>query len=342
MMEKILVYWPKIRRGGVEKSFFQYLNYLSSRNKQISILCDQESKKFIKKKISPKIKRLFLSNNRILRLIQCVFVMYGSEAKIYMSIQLDSFKLLFFLSVLKKIDIYYFERNNQFLTNQINIFWKWAINASVKKMFVNSEYMRKCFKAFYKGRIYRIYNPSISKNIINLKLKKKFNLKKNVKILVSGRNTDQKNLKYILQNIRVIRKVFLKYTIYIYSDNHINLNIKSPLIKKNVKFKKFDPNIIKNLKNFDLCIFPSKYEGFPNFLIELCYFNFPVVVSKFAGHKEFKKMKNCFFFNIENKKSFEVSLKKIKTKKTFTNPKFHFKNFLYFNSCKDFLKKINV
>ena len=340
-MNNIIVYWPKVREGGVEKSFFQYLNYISKYKKKIFVLCDYNSKKYISDKFNNQIKIIFLPNNKILRITKCFLILLNLNSRLLFAIQLDSFKLLFIFSIFKKIDIFYFERNNQFYNKQINFFWKWAICRSVNKLFVNSKYMKKCFKLFYKKKIYRIYNPTISKEIINYKTKKISNLKQNVNILVSGRNTFQKNINFVLNNVHIIKAEFPDCKINILTNNKKNLKI-NKIFKDRIQFQKFDQHLFKSIQKYDFCIFPSRYEGFPNFLLELCYLNFPVVSSKFNGHEEFKGMKNCKFFKLEDLNSFKNSLRALKKQKNFINSKKIFSNYNHNNSCKDFLYKINV
>ena len=343
--KKIMVYWPKIRRGGLEKSFFRYLEN-ESKFSQIYIICDNESSKYNKILQKNNINFIYTKNNRLLRILYTLYILLNIKYDFLFALQKDSLKVCLFVRLVKNIKLLYFDRTNQlYYENKFQKYWmRFIYFLLIKfsdKIFVNSEHLYRYLRLNLKSnKIYRIFNPTIN-NDLKKYYKNKVTKNSLIKIIIAGRNVKQKNFKYIFENLSFIEKNFNNFEIDIFTDNLSN-KINHPKIK----FFEFDENIISNLNKYDIMIFPSLFEGFPNFLLEASYLGLTVIHSNFKfGACEFNKLENCHMFNLKNTHTFERAI--INSKKTcyksfdyVTNTNYFFNNFDQTVSCEDFRKKI--
>ena len=148
------------------------------------------------------------------------------------------------------------------------IFFKFA-----DKIIVNSLDFKKKFKSKFNLNSVCIYNPLNKKEILKkskIKLKIKFN-KNKLNLINVGRIVDQKDQITILRSLNEIKHkidfrlllvgngVQKKYLLDFVIKNHLS---------KCVKFISFQKNPYNLIKNSDIFILSSKYEGLPNVLLE--------------------------------------------------------------------------
>ena len=121
-----------------------------------------------------------------------------------------------------------------------------------------------------------IFNPLNRKEIsIKSKSGKKinfFNNKKYLKILNIGRLTDQKDQIVMIKALELLKRKNIKYRSIIIGDGEEKNNLKNYIIKNNltkdIKIRQSLENPYKVIKQADLFILSSKFEGLPNVLLE--------------------------------------------------------------------------
>ena len=196
---------------------------------------------------------------------------------------------------------------------------------------VNSLEFKKDLKKYFNVNSICIYNPLNFNEIKKKSLKKtkKIFKKNSLKIINVGRFTDQKDQITLLKALNILKKK-LNFEAILVGKGILKNKLKNFIIEnklsKFVKIKNFTRNPFPIIKQADLFILSSSYEGLPNVLLE------SLVLKKFiissdcrTGPKEillngnggllfkvgdYKKLSELIIFFNENKKKCEIMLKK--------------------------------
>ena len=325
-------YIPKIRQGGLEKIFFNYLLNLSYQNDhKVYVWCDKASESYIPKEISiSSIKFNFLSNFRYLRLFNVVFLSYKNSKNYIHCVQYDSLRPLILLARFIPLNIFYHERSylNSKQVNNLKLKLK-KTKKQIRCITVNSQDQLRLFQRYLSDfHIIRLFNPIITNQLIKLKntYKKRYSNTKVKNIYWSGRTDTQKNFEFIIKNINSIKKIFPSANLVMYlNDLPKKINIDG------IIFKKFSSNFLEDtVNNCDLFIITTKYEGFSNLLFELNYLEFPVLCSIHRhGFEEMRNIFNFECFDLDKIQDFEEKLLKF-------NQKILHKKFINNDSLKNF------
>ena len=139
---------------------------------------------------------------------------------------------------------------------------------------VNSiDFKKKIKKHFDVNAIY-IYNPLNKREIIKksfFKCKKIFPRTKSLKIINVGRFVDQKDQMTILKALNELNKKINFHAVLvgrgILKENFLRY-IKEKNLGKQIKLIKYTDNPFKLIKQADIFILSSKFEGLPNVLLE--------------------------------------------------------------------------
>ena len=181
--------------------------------------------------------------------------------------------------------------------------------------FIKKELINK-YK-FNSRNIKYVYNPlnflemKQKSSVKNLSIKQ---LKKNNKIIISiGRLAYQKNFGSLILKLKNI--LFKNNIIFIiigtgeYYQELKNL-IKLHKLTKKVFLLGYKSNPFNYLKNSDLFILNSRWEGLGSVLIESLFLKVPIVCNKCPGGIEeiFESKNNYSIFNFNNKKKFEKTI----------------------------------
>ena len=201
---------------------------------------------------------------------------------------------------INKIKLILFERNHiseldysydfkSFIKNQIlKILVKFLYKYS-DLVIANSFELSKDLGKFIGKKVETLQNFYNFKNIktkSNRKLEKNIQFKKNLIINV-GRLVNQKNQILLLNSFKIINQINKKINLLIIGDG-----IKYKEFKKFIFFHKLNNNVqilsnIKNslpyIKNSDLYVSTSNYEGFPNVIVEALALNVPVISTKYKS-----------------------------------------------------------
>ena len=278
--KKLVIFFPSIEGGGVEKNLFIISNFLIKKIRKISLITISNS---FKKKFSKQIK--FISFK------QKFWDKVGRRKKFFLSL------FLLFIEILK-------DRNMLVLCFQGNVYCTllcklmgikiivrsntapdgWSQNI-IKyylfkyifkfpdKIIVNSIEFKKRFKEKLNLKTICIYNPLNKEEIIEKsKIGKKIFFKRNfLNIINVGRFTDQKDQITLLKAINLIKdKIKIKLLLVgrgVEKKNLISF-IKENSLSKIVKIIGFQNNPYNLIKNADLFVLSSIYEGLPNVVLE--------------------------------------------------------------------------
>ena len=147
---------------------------------------------------------------------------------------------------------------------------------SANKIMVNSEQFKNDLKKQFNVNAICIYNPLNTREILKKskeKSKKIFNKSNNttLKILNIGRFTEQKDQMTLLKSLNYLRNKINYQAVIIgrgilksQLEEYINQN----KLNDKIKLKNFVENPYKIIKQTDVFILSSKYEGLPNVLLE--------------------------------------------------------------------------
>ena len=145
-------------------------------------------------------------------------------------------------------------------------------------------------------------------------IKSSYEFTNNIIIGSIGRLTFQKGHEYLIKMTKVVSEKYSDILVYIYGQGE-NYNYYSNLIKKeklenNVFLKGYCKSIKKELKNMDIFVLPSLYEGIPYIIIEAMSMGLPIITTNVGGISEILHDKqNCLFAQKEDE--FDLAKKTI-------------------------------
>lgn len=300
MKHKVILFMPSIEGGGVEKNLFIVSNYLSKKVKNLLLITISKNKKknFNKsvKIICPNsdyfdtLSRRFKYFIALLILVREIFkdrniIVFAFQANIYCIIICK----LFLVKVITRSNSAPIGWSKNFIKRLI---FKYCLRLADKVM-VNSIEFKYEIKKEFGVKAVCIYNPLNYYEIIKkskIRKHKIFSNKKNLKIINVGRFTDQKDQITLLKAINLIKNK-IKIELVIIGRGLLKyklLNfIKKNNLKKFVKIINFTENPFPYIKQSEVFILSSKFEGLPNVLLESIALNkFVISSSCKTGPKE--------------------------------------------------------
>jgi len=278
MKKRLIIFMPSVEGGGVEKNFFIISNYLANKlNKVLLITAENNLSKKINniEVVYPK-SNFWRNKGRFRKYIICVFLLIKILLK-NRNIFVFTFQAnLYAILVCKLFRIKVISRSNSspsgwsknFIKNYI---YKVGLNLA-DTIIVNSIEFKNEMKRKFSVNPIHIYNPLNKTEIIKLSEKRVKNLypKKVLKIISVGRLVDQKDHLTLLKAINLIKKLCKFKLILIGRGNNSN-KINNYIAKNNLsKFVKifYTTNPFPYIKQADIFLLSSQYEGLPNVLLE--------------------------------------------------------------------------
>ena len=368
MKKKIIFFHPYSVLGGADLSISKLI-LCSPKNYDLEFLTLSKKPKinfYLKKKIKISklnYSRLFFSIFEIRKKLKKEIKIY--DQIIFISNQnfanIISLISLFKLKKIKKIS---FERNHLSELNYISSFSDFFKNKILKiciKFFYrysdliigNSYELSKDLKDFIGRKVETLQNFYDFKKIIREskhKLRKKIKFKKNI-VLNVGRLEDQKNQILLIKAFRIILKKEQNINLLIVgngSKKNILLDyIKCYNLSKNIQIISDAKNSLPYFKKSKIFVSTSRYEGFPNVIVEALALNLPVISTYYkSGITEIllngrggiilkdntaKNIAKNIIFYMQNKKTIKqktlVAKKNLK-KFNFENGKYKFKKLI--------------
>ncbi len=299
MSKQIIIFMPSIEGGGVEKNLFLVTNYLQKKIKNISLIT--VSKKY-KRKFSKSIQFLSYKSDiwdkfprkfkYFLSIILLLKEIYKNKNIIVFAFQANIYCIL----ICKIFGVKVIVRSNSAPAGWSKNFFKrlifrYFLNKADKVM-ANSYEFANSLKKEFNVKATCIYNP-LNINEIKRKSKlktKKFYKTKNLKILNIGRFTEQKDQITLLKALKKLNGK-VKFEALIVGRGVLNKSLNnfifSNQLNNNIKLMSFIDNPYPIIKQCDLFILSSKYEGLPNVLLESLSLNKFVISSNCpTGPKE--------------------------------------------------------
>ena len=293
MKKKLILFMPSIEGGGVEKNLYLIANYLIKKINKISLITVTKN---AKNKFNNKIKFITPRNtfwdrmNKKIKYICCLYLLFIQILK-NRNILVFCFQANIYCIILCKFfGVKIIIRSNSSPTGWSRNFLK---NLVFKKLLrladatiVNSYDFKNELKKKFKVNPVCIYNPLNKEEIVKKsKVKiigKSFANKKQLKIINVARFTDQKDHITLLKAVNLLKnKINLQLLIL---GRGINKNSMSEYIlennlKKFVRIVNYKKNPYPYIKNSELFILSSKFEGLPNVLLEALVLNKFVISS---------------------------------------------------------------
>lgn len=354
---------PFIGGGGVEKNLFIIANFFSKKFKNISV-CTYSKKP--KNKFNKKIKFLtpetsFSENiNLRIKYLICLFTLCKflnrNKNAVVFSFQANIYCIL----LCKLLNVKIIVRSNSSPSgwdhNYIKRILYKKIISLADAVIVNSIEFKKQMVNRFKIKVHCIYNPLNTMEIVkkskNYKKEKFFfSKKKTLKIINLGRFTEQKDQITILKAVNLLKdKINLRLLIVGRGIEETNLKnyINNNNLNHLVKIKNFSDNPYGMIKQSNIFILSSKYEGLPNVLLEALILNKFIISSNCpTGPKEillngkggllfkigdYKELSKKIIYYLKNKK---------KAKKMLHYSKKHLYRFDYYLNLNKYYKLIN-
>ena len=336
--KKLLIFMPSIEGGGVEKNLFIISKFLAHNiNKVFLITASKKYKNKFDRKIDLILPKLNMWDKlgRKVKYLICLILLLKKfiieKNIIVLCFQANIYCIILCKVFNKKIIIRSNSSPTGWSKNSFkNFIFKKILNKA-DQIIVNSLEFKKELKNRFEVDAACIYNPLNSKEII-IKSKaispKIFKDKKSLKIINIGRYTEQKDQATLLKGLKnldnkinyeavIVGKGLLKNKLIHYSKNN-GLNNK-------IKFINFLSNPYPLIKQADIFILSSAYEGLPNVLLEALTLNkFIISTNCPTGPKElllngkggllfkvgnYNELTNKILYYLNNKKKCKAMLK---------------------------------
>tara|TARA_B100000767_G_C19770667_1_gene539771 strand:+ start:954 stop:2051 length:1098 start_codon:yes stop_codon:yes gene_type:complete len=298
--KKLIIFMPSIEGGGVEKNLFIISSYLSTKIKKVYLItASKKYKKQFNKKINLILPRFNFWDKfgRKIKYLVCLYLLLKKiifeKDILILSFQANIYCIILCKVFRKKIIVRSNSSPSGWSSNYIkNSIFKIILNKA-DKILVNSFQFKLQLKKRFNVLAECIYNPLDKKNIIKkskLKSIKIFNSKKKLKIINVGRFVDQKNQITLLKALKFIEEKINFEAVLVGSGNLQKLLFnftKKYNLQKKIRFIDFVNNPYPLIKQADIFILSSNYEGLPNVLLESIVLNKFIISSNCpTGPKE--------------------------------------------------------
>lgn len=339
IQHKLVFFMPSIEGGGVEKNMFIISNYFANKLSNIHLIT--ASKKYsniFNKKINLICPKLHIWDQfgRRIKYFICLFILFKLILR-ERSILVFCFQANIYCIILCRLfKIKIVVRSNSSPFGWSNNFFKNLIFKKVLKkatgIIANSRDFKKILQKKFNIKVNCIYNPLNRNEILKLsrvKTKKIFSKKKIIKIINVGRYVEQKDQMTLLKAINVLKNqlnVEVKIIGRGIEKENLRNFINKNKLNKIVKLVDFKENPFPYIKEADVFILTSKFEGLPNVLLEALTLNKFVISSNCStGPKEIlDNGKGGLLFQVGNFKELARKILFFKNNKSLCKKKLKF------------------
>ena len=303
LIKKHLIFFhPYSNIGGADNSLAKLISNLDYKKYKFTFISLKKS--ILPKLLDKKVKIKFIKLNtartifslfKIRNIIKIILKKDNNIKNIIISNQNFANIIIYFaLYKMKKIKIIFIERNHldelKFFNNLKDFLKKKIIFILIKFIYKKIDLVigiskKLCIdlKKLTNAKVKLIYNPAFDKNIIKKSIffyPKIFN-KKNKFIINVGRFTKRKNQIFLIKAFEQVLKKLINIKLIL-----IGYGNELKKIKKYIALNRLEKDIIiinkclnpyPYIKNSDLFILTSKYEGFANVIVESVALNTPVI-----------------------------------------------------------------
>ena len=304
--KKIFIIIPKFKIGGAEKVMINIANELSKYNLQIYFITLTKSEKII---LNKKIIQICLNSNKVLfsilkirNLINklkpdvCFSTISHTNVALFIASKLARYKCKIFLresnnlfkSIRAQSFLYYF-----LFFKLVKISYKNSILITPSKQLSLS--LKKKFGI--KNKVFYINNPVKINN-------SNFNLKKKYDFINIGSLTYQKDHFTLLKAFKIANLKKKNLKLIIIGEGNLKTKISKYILKqnlkKNVKILSHKKNVFKYLRQSKKFVLSSKYEGYPNVLLDAAVAGLPIISTncEFGPIEILQKEKYGKLFNV--------------------------------------------
>ena len=300
MKNKVLVFMPSIEGGGVEKNFFIICNYLVRKLSSLKVITISRG---FKKKFDKSVTLITPSSSiwdrfsRRIKYLIAIFLLIKEIIKDKNIIVFSFQANIYCIIVCKLLSVKVIARSNTAPIGWSNnivkrYIFKKVLNLS-DEVIVNSIQFKNDLKKQLNVNSKCIYNPLNRKEIIKKskqKSKKIFSSSKKLKILNIGRFTEQKDQLTFLKSLNNL-KYKIDFEACIIGRGVLKKKLQNYISQNNlgnfVKIIDFVKNPYPLIKQSNLFILTSKFEGLPNVLLEsLALKKFVISSNCHTGPKE--------------------------------------------------------
>jgi glycosyltransferase involved in cell wall biosynthesis len=296
-------------------------------NKKKLIFSIFELYHLLKKICKPSLKNILISNIHYNNIILTLIAKKISILKI----------VLVERTPLEELDIYFSKFDilkKKIIKFLINIIYPYS-----DLIIANSKGIKNGFNKRLKERIKVIYPPSIDK-IHKFKNIRKKNSK--FKVVCFSRLSIEKNLECAIRSFQYLKKENISLTIY--GEGSLRKSLVNLINKLNlnrfVYIKKHNYHVQNDIRNFDLLISPSLFEGCSNSIIEAINYDLFVMASNCPGGNSEILYNEKFGKLFKTNDAYDLSLKIKKVMKNLQYYKNKSKKFKF--TLKRFLKSTNI
>ena len=281
MKSKVLVFMPSIEGGGVEKNFFIVCNYLVIKLGSLKVITISKG---FKKKFDKSVTLITPSSSiwdrfsRRIKYLIAIFLLIKEIIKNKNTIVFSFQANIYCILICKLFSVKVIARSNTapigWSRNILKKYiFKKVLNLSDQVM-VNSIQFKNDLKKQLNVNSKCIYNPLNRKEIIKKskqKSKKIFSSSKKLKILNIGRFTEQKDQLTFLKSLNNLKNK-IDFEACIIGRGVLKKKLQNYISQNNlgnfVKIIDFVKNPYPLIKQSNLFILTSKFEGLPNVLLE--------------------------------------------------------------------------
>lgn len=295
MNNKLLFILPTLNIGGAEKVTINILNSLNSKVFDIHlIVIDSRYKNLessINKGINIKYLNITKTRNAFFRLAKEMVslkpdIVFSSLNRTNILILLIKLIYPFFKTVIREPSMPSVQLQNGYMSAKVKFIIK-LLYPFAYKIIAQTKYMKKDIETVYnidENKVIAINNP-IDKIYIQNCLEEEQNpfeqYPNRLNCLYVGRLSDEKNPLFLIDAFEEVIKGNNRFHLYIIGDGYLKedvlKSIKEKQLDENIKMLGFQSNPYPYIKNADVVLLCSKWEGLPNVVIESLFLDTPVV-----------------------------------------------------------------